>query len=1197
MAANLKTDKAAPQHRPRSPNRRTTIGFLTANIHIGASRTVWAGVVDAAQKQDVNLICFLGGGLRISAGFEAQRNVIYDLARVDYLDGLVSWSSTVGGTLTPAEVVAFHRRYDPLPMVTLAQPMEGIPTLLINSYEGMRALVIHLIEVHGCRRLAFIRGPESHYYAQERYRAYQDVLRERGIPFDSALVTQPVHWEAGAEAVQFLLDERELRPGVDFDAIVAVSDLLALDALKTLQARGIRVPSDVAIVGFNDSTEGQLTMPPLTSVALPFYEQGERAVEMLLARIVGEKVPELVTLHSRLIVRQSCGCPSQPLALAKAQPVRADAKPQDLGAQRDNILAEIGQALGASDGIAGQVDQLLAAFYAELNDDAHDLFLPALENVLQWVMATGDDVAAWHTAISILRRNTLPYLDASRRSHAEDLFGQARVLIGGAAQRAQAYKQWQTERQFETLREISQALITTFDIEKLADVLAERLPRIGIASCYLALYENPESPLAQSRLVLAYTEQGRVKLEPDGRRFPSRELAPEGLLPRHRRYSLVVEPLYFEQEQIGFGLFEIGPRDGIVYEVLRGTISSALKGALLFRAALDARAAAEKADRIKTRLLANVSHEMRTPLNIILEYTKDALGSPNPYGITPPPALLSDLDHIQRNAEHQLRVINDLLDLSRAEIDELDLYLELFDSKPLLEEAFHSLADRAAPEGDVAWHLQLPDRLPLIRADPVRLRQILLNLLSNALKFTERGRITLGAQVSPPHLHIWVEDTGIGIPPDQQERIFEPFVTAELGHRRLDGVGLGLSITRRLVALHCGSMTLDSQPGQGSTFHIHLPLPSLSEPRPQFHEPSRPVLLLISASDHPAAEIVEFSERRGIEIRRLQAGDDLDGLFADVQSAVVAWDLSNACPGDWTIVRRLRNHPRLCQAPFILYGQAQTGDIALDVGLTGFTVKPTRDQTLLDIINAAAPSASIGSILIVDDDAHARELYREIVTRGLPGCPVQTASDGVTALATMAQEVPSLVILDLMMPGMDGFDLLDRMRADPRTRQVPVVILSGRLLNTEDVKRLERHARVTLQSKGILSGVEIVAALHRALFGVDALPQQTSALVKRAVAYLHQNYARSLARWEIANAIGVSKDYLSRVFHRELGLSPWDYLNRYRIEQAKQLLCHTNGTIRAIAAQVGFKDQLYFSRVFRKLTGLSPSAFRKHHEM
>ena len=828
--------------------------------------------------------------------------------------------------------------------------------------------------------------------------------------------------------------------------------------------------------------------------------------------------------------------------------------------------------------------QLLETFSADLSGESPGLFLLTLENILRQVVTVGGDVAAWHGAISALRRNELPYLDNQARSRSEDLWGQARVVIGDMAQRAQAYKQLQAERQSEALREIGQALITTFDVARLADVLAERLPALGIASCYLSLYENPALSLEQSRLILAYTEQGRAELEPDGRRFPSRQLAPEDLLPQ-RRYSLVVEPLYFRDEQIGFVLFEIGPREGAVYEVLRGQISSALKGALLFHEAQEARIAAEKADRIKTRLLANVSHELRTPLNIILGYTKEALDSPNPYGIALPSTLFSDLEHIQHSAEHQLRVINDLLDLSRAEIDELDLYLELQDPRPLLEEAFHSLADRAT-SNDVTWRLQLPDRLPAIQADPVRLRQILLNLLSNANRFTEQGRITLGAEASPPHLHIWVEDTGLGIPPDQQERIFEPFVTAEHEGRSLGGIGLGLSIARRLVALHCGSMTLDSQPGQGSTFHVYLPLPSLSDQTVPVTEQAQPVLLLLSASDQPA-EVAELCQRQGLEIRRLRTSDDVDAVLAQVQPVALAWDLSNASPSDWATVRRLRNHPRLCQSPFILYGHEQ-------IGLTSFVAKPASGQVLLDAINAACPVQTAGSILIVDDDPRARSLYQQVVSEGLPGYSIRTANDGVAALAAMAQEIPSLVVLDLMMPDLDGFDVLDQMRADPQTRQVPAVILSNKLLSLDDIKRLEQHALVTLQSKGILSDAETIAALNRALFGTDSQPQQTSALVKRALAYLHQNYTRPLSRWEIAKAIDVSEDYLSRVFHRELGLSPWDYLNRYRIYQAKELLRRTNDPIQAVARQVGFKDQAYFSRVFRNLTGISPSAFREH---
>jgi signal transduction histidine kinase/AraC-like DNA-binding protein len=1062
----------------------------------------------------------------------------------------------------------------------------------MDSYQGMQAVVRHLIQTHGLRRLAFVRGPENHHYAQERYRAYVETLQEQRLPRDPNLVTPPLQWEAGAEAIHILLDERGLRPGRDLQAIVTVSDLAALGALRALHARGIQVPDDLALTGFNDSAEGRLTIPPLTSVSMPFHEQGERAIEMLVMRLAGQPIPQQMVLPTRLVVRQSCGCPDQAMVLADLPPVSpgraGSARP--LAALRREATDEIARVMGAAEETHAAIAQLVDALLleADLKAEGKTGFLPTLERVLRSNATGHGDVSAWHDAISILRRHCLPRLDSTHGLAVENLVGQARVLIGGTAQRTQALEQLQAERQAEALRELGQGLITTFDAARLADMLAERLPAIGIASCYLALYEKPA--LESCRLILAYTEQGRVDLGAAGRRFPSRHLVPFDLLPQRRQYSFVVEPLYFQHEQIGFAVFEVGPRDGAIYELLRAQISSALKGALLLQEAQQARQMAEKADRIKTRLLANVSHELRTPLNIILGYSQDALGALDPYGITPPQALLDDLEHIRSSADHQLRVVNDLLDLSRAEIDELDLYLELLAPRPLLQDAFQSIV-HAAVEPAVTWHLKLPERLPSIQADPVRLRQILLNLLSNARRFTDQGEVVLGAQVETPHLHLWVQDTGAGISPDMQERIFEPFVTAEHAGRRPEGIGLGLSITRRLVALHGGSMKLESQPGRGSTFHVYLPLPNLADKTAPVAAPAQPVLLLIAATDQPAAEIIELSQHQGLAIQRLRASDDSEAVLSRVQPAALAWDLAGASSGDWAMVRRLRNHPRLSQSPFILYGQGESAQRSS--GLTSVVVKPPSTSTLLGAINALCPKEITGPILIVDDDPAACQAHQDVIAQGLPGYPVCAVNDGAAALAALQDQVPSLVLLDLMMPEMDGFDVLDRLRADPRTQAVPVVILTNKVLNLDDIKRIERHTRVIVQSKGVLADDEIIAALHRALFGAEALPPQTSALVKRAVAYIHQNYARPLARWEIAEAIGVSENYLSRVFIQELGLAPWDYLNRFRVSQAKALFRRTQGSVKSVAAQVGFKDQKYFSRVFHKLTGLSPNEYRE----
>jgi signal transduction histidine kinase/DNA-binding LacI/PurR family transcriptional regulator/AraC-like DNA-binding protein len=1198
---------------------RATLGFLLASLHTGASLVIWPSLLEAAERHDINLICFPGGRLHAADSFEVQRNAIFDLASNKCLDGLITWSSSLGGVLGPAEIRAFHQRYQPLPMVSLAQFMEGMPTVAVDSYLGMRALLTHLIEEHGFRRLAFIRGPEEHYYAQERYRAYLDSLEALGLPVVPELITRPLPWESGVEAIKILLDERGLKPGRDFDAVVAVSDMMALWAMKTLQGRGFEVPADIVVTGFNNSIEERLATPPLTTVDIPFFEQASKSMDVLLQQLSGEPVPALITLPSKLIVRQSCGCPSAAVLLASFSPSDESEKAQG-ETKLEDVRADCISEMAASTNLdPKRADEWLGsifdAFIRATSTDLHSLatpsragvgrvqvslstslegpshrFLSTLNNILDEVMRLGQDVLRWQDTISILRRWVLGYVSNSERANVEALVSQARVVVEEAIQRSHAYAQWQADREADNLREINRAVLTTFDVTQLTDVLVERLPSLGIPSVYLVTYEQPtdaEVP-EQARLVLAYCEQKQAVIEHGGLRFSTHQIIPQNYLPTNRRYSLVVEPLYFQDKSLGYVVFEIGPHDGNIYELLRNNLSSALQGASLFQEIQRARLDAEKADRIKTRLLANVSHEMRTPLNIITGYTQNALQTPNKYGGELPSSLLSDIRQIQSNAEHQLRVINDLLDLSRAEIDELDLSLELLDPRQLLMDAFRSLADQAVSP-NIEWKIKVPERLPQIRADAVRLRQIFLNLLSNAKKYTESGQITLNAEVTPPQIHFWVTDTGLGIDPEQQERIFEPFVTVEDNRRIAGGIGLGLSITRHLVVLHGGTMKLNSRPNQGSAFHIYLPLPALDQTKPAKQDNPSSVLLLISSHNEPTQEIIDMCERQKLEIFQLRNSEDLEAALSSTKPVALAWDLSNAQVSDWTLVRRLRHYPNLSQAPFILYGQL----VDEPVGMTGFIVKSSNTKTLLDAINTMSPKQGTGPILIVDDDPQVRESHKALVEEGLPGYPTCLAENGETALTIMEHEVPALVLLDLVMPNLNGADVLDRMRADSSLRQVPVIILSNKMLTLEDVKQIESHSRVTLQTKGVWSDSETVLALNRAIFGSDTLPAHTSGLVKQAIAYLHQNYTRQISRWEIADAVGVSEDYLSRVFHRELNISPWDYLNRYRVLQSKHYLLHTRDAVGVIAHQVGFKDQAYFSRVFHKVTGMSPQGYRE----
>jgi AraC-like DNA-binding protein/DNA-binding response OmpR family regulator len=478
----------------------------------------------------------------------------------------------------------------------------------------------------------------------------------------------------------------------------------------------------------------------------------------------------------------------------------------------------------------------------------------------------------------------------------------------------------------------------------------------------------------------------------------------------------------------------------------------------------------------------------------------------------------------------------------------------------------------------------------MIKADPVRLRQILENLLHNADRFTKRGHIALGAEVLPPHLHLWVEDTGPGIPIEDQERIFEPFVTAQRTDGGREGIGLGLSIARRLVALHRGSIALESQPGRGSTFHVYLPLPNLLDERQPPIPAGESVLLLISDREETPAQIDDFCRRQGIRIRWVVATENPEELLSETTPVALAWDINEANPGQLALIERLRGYPRLRRLPFVFYGRRPGEDG--ETSLTNFVVKPVDSKTLLDAIEALCPFSETGPVLVVEDDPDARRFLASLVQEEYPGYPVQTAADGRMAMEMMKEQAPSLVILDLMLPETDGFQVLDWMRGRRETERVPVLVLTGRPLSMEDIRRLEGHAHVTVQSKGILSGEELTAAVHRSMFGREGLPLQSSALVKRAVAFVHENYARPFSRQELAAALGVSEHHLSRIFRQELGLSPWEYLNRYRIYRAMDLLQRTNESITAIALRVGFDDSAYFSRVFRSKTGQSPSEYR-----
>jgi chemotaxis protein histidine kinase CheA/DNA-binding LacI/PurR family transcriptional regulator len=576
----------------KDAHRRRTVGVLVDWLKDGYQNLVFAGVADAARELDVNLICFAGGVLGSELRFATTRNLIYDYAGPPVVEGLVLLAGTLGNHVGPEALARYCERYLPVPMTSVAVPLPGIPTVVVDDAEGMREAIRHLVDRHGNRRIAFIRGPAVNEQAEQRFAAYREVLMEKGIPFDEALVAPgDFQAEAGAEAVRLFVDQRK----VSFQAMVGANDHMVLGAMEALQKRGIRVPQQVAVIGFDDVDEARFTTPPLTTVRQPLYEQGRQALRLLYSRLEapkgwGEPPPARVQMKTDLIVRESCGCSSGRVELTRRSELRANKVTLEeyVALNRDELCAAFSRAVRSAAGVAepGWEGRLVDAFLAEMIGTTRGGFAAVFERVLRRVMTVGGDVGAWHSVLTTLRRLTIPVLfhDPDRWLFAEDLCQAARVQIGEFAERAQARQKLHVDRWARTLSETSEALLASVNLSALLRTVAEQMPRFGIETCYLALFSGAARAPERASLVLEYragAATGPADAMAPAETFAPSEVLPARAWPRDRRWTFILEPLSFEREQFGMILMEMGPPEGIIYESLREQISSALNSARL----------------------------------------------------------------------------------------------------------------------------------------------------------------------------------------------------------------------------------------------------------------------------------------------------------------------------------------------------------------------------------------------------------------------------------------------------------------------------------------------------------------------------------------------------------------------------------------------------------------------------------------
>jgi signal transduction histidine kinase/DNA-binding LacI/PurR family transcriptional regulator/DNA-binding response OmpR family regulator len=1183
-----------------------TIGYLGGEQSI--EQPTQAGLIDAAKAAGVNLIIFSGGLLENPHGFEIQRNQVFELAGPENVDALIIGSDFLGHFVDAQKVQAFCEKYRPLPIVKNEPLIAGYPTLLFDFYQGMYALVSHLIEHHCYSKIGFISGPDQSASIRDRFRAYRDVLRDHHIPFDANLVvTGSIFAPSGTEAVHTFLDERRLRLGEDLQAIVGFNDYIAIDTIKALQARGVRIPEDVVVAGFDDDESAFSINPQLTTVRLPTYEIGRWGVDTLVELLAGRDVPEITTIPAMLVVRRSCGCfghlLAQNMLIAVDQPFQAEQE-IPLQQRRVEILEKVRNSGGFQrvPRLFRDVDAFVDVFLAELDDRlaGHSPDLPSvrLEEAISRLAGYLHNIEIISSDLQALQREALRFTrDEITRQWIRNWFHYAYLLASESIQRSLVKEKNQATYLDTVLHEMNQEMATTFDIDELMDVLARNLTRLNIPACYISLYDDPQDIGKMARLVLAYDKQGRITLDPAGTRFPARQLVPPGLRSLDHRTSQVVQSIFFQEEQMGFIVFETGPIYGGLYEHLVQQISSTLKRIQLHHRAVEAQRIAEEADMLKSRFLTTVSHELRTPLSMIVSMSElllqDSGGHKQPLSAE----LRREMEVIHATGQHLDRLIRDVMDLGRSQLGQLELDLKLINLEEVLKDVI-LVGDQMAKDRQLAWQVRVPPNLPVIMGDRTRLRQILLNLLSNACKFTTRGEVGITVTVGEQEVTLAVNDSGLGIPLDEQALIFDEFHQSQrTATRGYGGMGLGLSITRRLVELHGGKIGLISsgQEGAGTTFYFTLPVQHVPLPlRTIKIDPACQQVVLILTQNKPVGDLLSAHlNRQGFTVMSMDISQDehwLDKVLACPCGSIVL-DCEPEMEWGWELMRNLKQHPDTQDIPVIFVNLLLEKDSGAVVDMNYLT-KPLSLDALSHVLEqhglvSGAKSPKSRRVLVVDDEPAILAMHAQLVQDHLPQCQVQTAPNGLQALDLMRKERPDLVLLDLMMPEMDGYGVLQAMQASESLRSIPVIIMTAQTLTEEMITHLNRSVAAVLR-EGMFSVDETLAHIETALTNDKNLGSEAQRIARRAMAYIHEHYPEPISRGDIADHIGVNERYLTHCFSNEVGITPTGYLNRYRVKMAELLLDAGSQSITEIGFAVGFSSSTYFSRVFQKEKGISP---------
>jgi DNA-binding LacI/PurR family transcriptional regulator/signal transduction histidine kinase/ActR/RegA family two-component response regulator len=825
------------------PQRRPTIAVLLdyMNFFGGAYENhIRGSLEDTACRRDVNLVFYFGRGLYEPHATCPPQNAIFDLVHPDRIDGVVAISSVLTSSCGAQRLKPFIERYRPLPLCSVGVAVPGVASLVVDNALGISEVVQHLTLHHGRRRIAFVSGPAQSPESQARTSAYRAAIIRAGLESAPELLVEGGFTSPGGYSAVASL----LAAGIEFDAVVAANDEMALGAIHVLREHGRRVPRDVTVTGFDDLRLARLGSPPLTTIAQPFDELADRAIGTILAQLCGEPVPELLSCPTRLILRRSCGCSLQGISTASAEAGPAEF----LRENRDGVLRQLrDSADSAWTNSPSECEELVDALGKELSGQA-GAFGGTLEGMLE-ASSDNDRFRSIHSAIAQLRAALRPVATLGL----EQLWFEAIDALALSNTTAQMHHRLTLDEHYAQLLLFGERSSVAFDWPSLRAALEAGIPTLGVCTAYISRCKEGSDGELEALVCLAH---GRAQ-EPPPEPFPAHELFPRSFdvdTPEQRQ-TLLVFPMSFEAQKLGVAVFDYTPARNF-YATLRDQIGNTLRIVslhqdLLHQTMLHERSVQERlatTHRIHSLslLAGGVAHDLNNTLGPVVALPE--LIASQLEGVTGVPAIVrEDLQSIQGASLRASQTIKDLLTLGRqgrTPRQATDLCQII--RKCLGPEFCRPLE---AQRGQLEIRLVLPNVPIVIQASESHLARAVTNLVLNGVEATRGpGQVVvrvaerrLGAALAGYELvdaghyaTISVSDTGHGMPPDELGRVFEPFFSKKrVGER--SGSGLGLAIVHGVVKEHQGFVDVQSQVGLGTTFTLYLPMSeeaAESEPPP-----------------------------------------------------------------------------------------------------------------------------------------------------------------------------------------------------------------------------------------------------------------------------------------------------------------------------------------------------------------------------